>query len=188
MLGPKQEAQGALFYEFSIDDHIPQDHLLRSVDWFVDLSGIRQHLTSHTGRPLIGPELLIYHPAVHVDMHERAHAVGGILPRHPIWTASVLRGSPEPCLLVVLPTGSERQCSQPRNFFQKLPSHGLQANHCRAVHGHFCDSDVLRHLFETAVARCMAEGLVSGQRFAADASLIAADANKQTSCVPISCT
>jgi hypothetical protein len=29
MLGPKQEAQDALFYEFSIDDHVPQDHLLR---------------------------------------------------------------------------------------------------------------------------------------------------------------
>lgn len=53
---------------------------------------------------------------------------------------------------------------------------------------HFRDSDVLCHLFEATVARCMAEGLVSCQRFAADASLIAADANKQTSCVPISCT
>jgi transposase len=62
MLGPKQEAQGALFYEFSIDDHVPQDHLLRSIDRFVDLSGIRQHLAdfySHTGRPSIDPELLI---------------------------------------------------------------------------------------------------------------------------------
>ncbi len=62
MLGPKQEAQGALFYEFSIDDHVPQDHLLRSIDRFVDLSGIRQHLApfySNTGRPSIDPELLI---------------------------------------------------------------------------------------------------------------------------------
>ena len=62
MLGPKQEAQGALFYEFSIDDHVPQDHLLRSIDRFVDLSDIRQYLAdfySHTGRPSIDPELLI---------------------------------------------------------------------------------------------------------------------------------
>jgi transposase len=62
MLGPKQEAQAALFYEFSMDDHVPQDHLLRSIDRFVDLSGIRQHLArfySHTGRPSIDPELLI---------------------------------------------------------------------------------------------------------------------------------
>jgi transposase len=66
-------------------------------------------------------------------------------------------------------------------FSKNRPSHGLQANHCRAVHGRFRDSDLLRHLFETTVARCMVEGLVSGQRFAADASLIEADANKQNS-------
>jgi len=41
MMGPKQEAQGTLFYEFSLDDHVPQDHLLRSIDRFVDLDSIR---------------------------------------------------------------------------------------------------------------------------------------------------
>ena len=62
MLGPRQEAQGALFYDFSIEGHVPQDHLLRSIDRFVDLSSIRQHLApfySNTGRPSIDPELLI---------------------------------------------------------------------------------------------------------------------------------
>lgn len=62
IFGPKQEAQSALFYEFSTDDHVPQDHLLRSIDLFVDLSSIRPHLAefySHTGRPSIDPELLI---------------------------------------------------------------------------------------------------------------------------------
>ena len=62
MMGPKQKAQPALFYEFSLEDHVPQDHLLRSIDCFVDLSGIRQYLAefySHTGRPSIDPELLI---------------------------------------------------------------------------------------------------------------------------------
>ena len=62
MMGPKQEAQAALFYEFSLEHHVPQDHLLRSIDRFVDLSDIRQYLTefySHTGRPSIDPELLI---------------------------------------------------------------------------------------------------------------------------------
>ena len=66
MLGPKQEAPGALFYEFSIDDHVPRNHLLRSIDRFVDLSSIRQQLKeyySHTGRPSIDPELLIHCPA-----------------------------------------------------------------------------------------------------------------------------
>jgi hypothetical protein len=52
MMGPKQEAQAALFYEFSLDEHVAQDHLLRSIDRFVDLDDIRQYLGefySHTG-------------------------------------------------------------------------------------------------------------------------------------------
>lgn len=48
-------------------------------------------------------------------------------------------------------------------------------------HGRFRESSLLRHLFETTVARCIKEGLVSGQRMAVDASLIEADANKQNS-------
>ncbi len=47
--------------------------------------------------------------------------------------------------------------------------------------GRFRERKLLRHLFEKAVARCIADGLVSGQRLAADASLIEADANKQNS-------
>lgn len=57
MLGPKQEAQDALFYEFSIDGHMPQDHLLRSIDRFVDLSGIRRTLQSFTAI-LVVPRLI----------------------------------------------------------------------------------------------------------------------------------
>ena len=48
-------------------------------------------------------------------------------------------------------------------------------------HGRFRDSDLLRKVFETVVRRCMAEGLVGGEGFAVDASLIKADANKQRS-------
>lgn len=62
MMGPRQEAQPALFYEFSLEDQVPQDHLLRSIDRFVDLSSIRAYLAgfySHTGCPSIDPELLI---------------------------------------------------------------------------------------------------------------------------------
>jgi hypothetical protein len=55
MLGPKQEAQGALFYGFSIDDPVPQDLRLRSIDRFVDLSGIRQHLPDFNAIPVARP-------------------------------------------------------------------------------------------------------------------------------------
>ena len=62
MMGPRQETQAALFYEFSLEDYVPRDHMLRSIDRFVDLSGIRLHLAdfySHTGHPSVDPELLI---------------------------------------------------------------------------------------------------------------------------------
>ena len=58
MLGPRQLMQEALFYSFSIEDHVPADHLLRSINRFVDLDGIRDHLRpyySDTGRPSIDP-------------------------------------------------------------------------------------------------------------------------------------
>ena len=56
MMGPRQEAQPALFYEFSLEDHVPQEHLLLSNGRFVNLSSIRAHLAdvySHTGRPFV---------------------------------------------------------------------------------------------------------------------------------------
>src|SRR6202789_778469 len=62
MMGERTVAQEALFYEFSIERHVPFDHLLRSIDRFVDLSGIRTYLRpfySELGRPSIDPELMI---------------------------------------------------------------------------------------------------------------------------------
>jgi len=47
MMGSRQEAQASLFYEFSPEEHVPADHLLRSVDRFVDLSAIRAHLAPY---------------------------------------------------------------------------------------------------------------------------------------------
>jgi len=159
MLGPKQEAQGALFYEFSIDDHVPQDHLLRSIDRFVDLSSIRPYLAefySHTGRPSIDPELLI-----------RMLLVGYCLG---------IRSERRLCEEVHLNLAYRWFCRL--DLSDPVPNHSTFSKN---RHGRFRDSDLLRHLFETTVARCIADGLVSGQRFAADASLIEADANKQNS-------
>jgi transposase len=62
MMGPRQLDQAALFYEFSLERHVPATHLLRSIDRFVDLSDVRSHLApfySFTGRPSIDPELLV---------------------------------------------------------------------------------------------------------------------------------
>ena len=62
MMGPRQVEQGALFYNFSLDAHVPGDHLLRSINRFVDLSELRRDLGpfySTLGRPSIDPELMI---------------------------------------------------------------------------------------------------------------------------------
>jgi hypothetical protein len=62
-----------------------------------------------------------------------------------------------------------------------MPDHSTFS---RNRHGRFPESDLLRHVFEATVARCMEEGLVGGQGFAVDASLIAADVQKQDSSNP----
>ena len=62
MMGERRVGQEALFYGFSLEGHVPRDHLLRSIDRFVDLSDIREHLRpfySEMGRPSIDPELMI---------------------------------------------------------------------------------------------------------------------------------
>src|SRR5947199_4211242 len=62
MMGERRVGQEALFYEFSLERHVPERHLLRSVDRFVELDGLRRELAafySPVGRPSIDPELLI---------------------------------------------------------------------------------------------------------------------------------
>ena len=152
MMGPKQEAQAALFYEFSLEDHVPQDHLLRSIDRFVDLSDIRQYLSqfySHTGRPSIDPELLI-----------RMLLVGYCFG---------IRSERRLCEEVHLNLAYRWFCRL--DLSDPIPNHSTFSKN---RHGRFRESALLRHLFEKTVARCIADGLVSGQRLAADASLIEA--------------
>jgi transposase len=62
MMGERRAMQEALFYGFSLERHVPDDRLLRKIDRFVDLSGVRAHLEpycSDAGRPSIDPELMI---------------------------------------------------------------------------------------------------------------------------------
>ena len=62
MMGHRQVEQAALFYEFSLEGHIPADHLLRSIDRFVELGELRRDLASFysaMGRPSVDPELMI---------------------------------------------------------------------------------------------------------------------------------
>jgi len=151
--------QEALFYEFNLERHLPADHLLRSIDRFVELSGIRAHLRpfySEIGRPSIDPELLI-----------RMLLVGYCFG---------IRSERRLC--------EEVHLNLAYRWFCRLGLEGDVPDHStfsKNRHGRFRESDLLRELFETTVQRCMTEGFVGGEGFAADASLIKADANKQRS-------
>jgi transposase len=62
MMGERTVMQEALFYGFNLEQHVPADHMLRSIERFVDLSDVRKHLEpfySSTGRPSVDPELMI---------------------------------------------------------------------------------------------------------------------------------
>ena len=157
MMGERRVFQEALFYEFSLEEHVPADHLLRSIDRFVGLDSVRTHLArlySSTGRPSIDPELLI-----------RMLVVG---------YCYGIRSERRLCEDVHL--------NLAYRWFCRLGLGGAVPDHStfsKNRHGRFRDGDVLRHVFETVVRRCIAEGLVGGDGFAVDASLIKADASRQ---------
>src|SRR6187401_576840 len=159
MMGRRQVEQAALFYEFSLERHVPPDHLLRSIDRFVALGDLRRELApfySTIGRPSIDPELMI-----------RMLIVGYCL---------AIRSERRLC--------EEVHLNLAYRWFCRLGLEGQVPDHStfsRNRHGRFRQSNILRHLFEAVVRRCMAEGLVGGEGFAVDASLIQADANKQRS-------
>ena len=159
MMGERTVMQEALFYGFSLEDHVPRDHLLRSIDRFVDLGGIREHLRpyySDTGRPSIDPELMI-----------RMLIIGYCMG---------IRSERRLC--------DEVHLNLAYRWFCRIGLDGAVPDHStfsKNRHGRFRDSDLLRELFETTVARCMTEGLVGGEGFAVDASMIKADANRQRS-------
>ncbi|SSC69707.1 unnamed protein product [Ciceribacter sp. T2.26MG-112.2] len=159
MMGERMVAQEALFYGFSIERHVPANHLLRSIDRFVDLSGLRTHLRpfySQIGRPSIDPELMI-----------RMLIVGYCFG---------IRSERRLCEEVHLNLAYRWFCGL--GLEGDVPDHSTFSKN---RHGRFRDSDLLRELFETTVRRCIKEGLVGGEGFAVDASLIKADANKQRS-------
>src|SRR6202041_1686058 len=158
MMGERRVMQEALFYGFSLERHVPDDHLLRKIGRFVDLSEVRAHLGpyySDVGRPSIDPELMI-------RMLTVGYAFG-------------IRSERRLCEGVHLNLAYRWFCRL--GLDGDVPDHSTFSKN---RHGRFRDSDLLRQLFETVVRRCMAEGLVGGEGFAVDASLIKADANRQS--------
>src|ERR1700758_1463271 len=157
MMGERRVMQEALFYGFSLERHVPSDHLLRKIDRFVDLSEVRAHLEpyySETGRPSIDPELMM-----------RMLIVG---------YSFGIRSERRLCEEVHLNLAYRWFCRV--GLDGDVPDHSTFSKN---RHGRFRESDLLRRVFETVLQRCMREGLVGGEAFAIDASLIKADANRQ---------
>src|ERR1700676_4949910 len=161
MMGRKYREQANFFYEFRLDDMIPKGHLLRRINVFVTsvLGDLHEQLGpfySAIGRPSIDPELLI-----------RMLIVGYCFG---------IRSERKLCEEVHLNLAYRWFCRL--RLAGEVPDHSTFSKN---RHGRFRDSDLLRRLFETTVERCIAEGLVGGEGFAVDASMIKADANRQRS-------
>ncbi len=157
MMGQLPPSQNGLFYDFCLEKFVPQDHLLRHIDPFLDLSDLRDHLASyysHTGRPSIDPELMI-----------RMLIVG---------YCYGIRSERRLCEEVHLNLAYRWFCRL--GLEGKVPDHSTFSEN---RHGRFRESDTFRHLFELVLQRCMTEGLVGGEGFATDASLVKADASRQ---------
>src|ERR1700685_2118783 len=159
MMGRLKSDQDQLFYEFRLDDAVPEDHLVRKIDIALDLSWLRGELSPHyssMGRPSIDPELMI-----------RMLVVGYVF---------AIRSERLIC--------REVQVNLAYRWFCKLGIEDAVPDHSafsRARNERFREGEVFRRMFERVVEACIVAGLVGGGGFAVDASLTQADANKQRS-------
>ena len=157
MLGRQESGQGQFFYSFDLDRVVPPDHLVRQIDGLLDLSWVHNELApfySHTGRPSIDPVLMI-----------RMLIVGYVF---------ALRSERRLCAEVQVNLAYRWFCKL--GIEDNIPDHSV---FCRARRERFRESDALRRVFEAVVAMCISAGLVGGEAFSVDASLIKADVDKR---------
>jgi transposase len=158
MMGRQAVDQSQLFYLFNLEKRIPERHLLRRINPIVGriLAELREKLTpyySEIGRPSIDPELML-----------RMLIVG---------YGYGIRSERRLCEEVELHLAYRWFCRL--DLEDKVPDHStFSVNR----HGRFRDGDVFRQLFEAVVKACMDEGLVKGEGFAVDASVMEADASR----------
>src|SRR5579862_4021240 len=154
MMGERRSGQEALFYEFSLERHVPVEHLLRSIDRFVELDGVRCELApfySEVGRPSIDPELMI-----------RMLIVGYCFG---------IRSERRLCDEVHLNLGYRWFCRL--GLDGAVPDHsGFSKNR----HGRFRDGHLFRRVFAIVFNTALPNAWSGGDGFALDASSIHADA------------
>lgn len=158
MMGRQAADQAQFFYAFRLDERIPKAHLLRRIDVFATkaLADVHREIAafySHTGRPSIDPELLL-----------RMLIVG---------YCYGIRSERKLCEEVSLNLAYRWFCRL--DLDDAVPDH---SSFSKNRHGRFRDSDLLRGVFERVVGICLAAGLIKGDGFAVDASVIEADASR----------
>jgi transposase len=158
MMGRRSGDQASLFYEFRLDDRVPKNHLLRRINEFVTaaLADVHEQLDpyySEVGRPSVDPELMI-------RMLIIGYCYG-------------LRSERKLTQEVELHLAYRWFCRL--DLDDKVPHHSTFSEN--RLH-RFRESDVFRHIFERVVATCMAAGLVKGEGFAVDASVMEANASR----------
>ena len=158
MMGRQNSDQASLFYEFRLDDRVPKNHLLRRINVFVTaaLADVHEQLDpyySEIGRPSVDPEPMI-----------RMLIVG---------YCYGLRSERRLTQEVELHLAYRWFCRL--DLDDKVPHHSTFSEN--RLH-RFRESDVFRHIFERVVAACMAAGLVKGEGFAVDASVMEANASR----------
>jgi transposase len=159
MMGRLKHDQGQLFYSFCLEDVVPSDHRVREIAAVLDLSWVHGELApyySNLGRPSIDPVLMI-----------RMLILGYVF---------AIRSERLLCREVQVNLAYRWFCGL--SIEDKIPDHSAFS---RARNERFRDSDIFRRVFERVVEACIVADLVGGEGFAVDASLIAADANKQRS-------
>src|SRR5579863_3675516 len=159
MMGQLDHEQEQFFYSFRLDEVVPEDHAVREIAAVLDLSWARSELAPYypkIGRPSIDPVLMI-----------RMLIVG---------YAFAIRSERALCREVQVNLAYRWFCGL--SIEDKVPDHSAFS---RARNERFGDSNVFRWVFERIVGACIAAGLVGGEGFAVDASLIQADANKHRS-------
>ncbi len=157
MMGSNDKSQDELFYAFNLDDVVPQDHLLRDIDRLLDFTELREHLApyySHTGRPSVDPELMI-----------RMLLIG---------YCCGIRSERQLCYEVTMNLAYRWFCKL--SISDKVPDHSTFSKN---RHGRFREAEAFRFVFEQVLKRCMDEGLLGGEGFAVDASVVKADASRQ---------
>jgi len=159
MMGRLNRDQEQLFYSFHLDEMVPEDHLVRTIAAVLDLSWVHAELASYypkIGRPSIDPVLMI-----------RMLIIGYV------FAIRLERGL---CREVQVNLAYRWFCGL--SIEDKVPNHSAFS---RARNERFGNSAIFRSVFERVVGACIGAGLVGGEGFAVDASLIAADANKRRS-------